>query len=413
MKLNKAYKIRIYPNQQQKTVIEQTFGCTRFIWNQMLNYKRDLYAARQKSYSKFDSIKDIAEIKKIEGYEWLKDVDSIALQQSMVDLDIAYQNFFKHSSGFPKFKRKHGNGSYRTNNVNSNVEVNFSKKRIKLPKLGLVKFRDRRVFADKVRSVTVSTNATGQYFASILIEFEFEPKLPLDIADSKVFSADMSAKKFMVSGEIEFENQKFYRANERKLQIRSRRFSRTTTGSNNRNKARLNLARVHRDITNQRRGYQRNVANMLVKQFDVLCFEDLNIEAMKKFNSGLSKTVSMDFSWSEFLTFLEWKCLKENKHFVKISRWFPSSKMCNVCGSIKEDLTLNDRTYKCDCGNVADRDQNAAKNIKEAGLNQLQKLYEGVNLLNKPTGLMPESYACGDTMTEVTWSAQESMSFRA
>ena len=174
--------------------------------------------------------------------------------------------------------------------------------------------------------------------------------------------------------------------------------SKKAKGSNNRKKAKLKVARIYRDITNTRTGYQRNIANDLVKNFDALCFEDLNIEAMKKFNSGLSKTVSMDFSWSEFLTFVEWKCFKENKHFVKVSRWFPSSKMCNDCGTINEELKLSDRIFKCDCGHTDDRDLNAAKNIKAEGIKVLIK-DKGVNLFKiNPTGLMPESYACGDIM---------------
>ena len=394
MKLNKAYKFRIYPNKEQESTINQTFGCVRFLWNQVLSYKMNLYASKSKSYSKFDSIKDISEIKKIPEFSWLKDVDSIALQQSLTDLDVAYKNFFKFHKGFPKFKKKHGKNNYHTINVNSNIKVDFTKKKIKLPKLGLVKYKDSRIFTDTIKSITVSKNSTNQYFASILVEYNFEPNLPNEINESKVFSADMSAKQFIVSSEMEFENQKFYRNKEHKLSIVQRRLSKKVKGSNNREKAKLKVACVHRDIANLRKGYQRNLADKLVKQFDVLCFEDLNIEAMKKFNGGLSKTVSMDFSWSEFLSFVEWKCFKEDKHFVKISRWFPSSKMCNVCGSIKEDLTLSDRIYKCNCGNVDDRDLNASKNIKIAGLQQLKET-KGVNL-SKPTDVVSESLRLSD-----------------
>lgn len=411
MKVNKAYKLRIYPNKLQKVLIEKTFGSVRFLYNSVLAYKKDLYTSTGRNYSKFDAMKDVTEIKKIPDYEWLKEVDSIALQQSLVDLDVAYTNFFKHHKSFPKFKKKNDKNSFRTQNVNSNISVSIETKRIKLPKIGSVKFKDTRTIEGEIKNATVSRNPSNQYFVSVLVEYDFEPKLPTNINESDVFSADMSAKSFMVSGEMEFENQKFYRSNLRRLQIRQRKLSKKTKGSNNRQKAKHIVTSIHRDITNKRRGFQRNLANTLVRQFDVLIFEDLNINAMKQFNSGLSKTVSMDFSWTEFLGFIQWKAFKENKHFVKISRWFPSSKMCNVCGSIKEDLTLDDRIYKCDCGNVDDRDLNAAKNIKAVGLDQLLNSFKGINLLKNSTGLMPESYACGD-MSKVTNSAQESTSFR-
>ena len=207
----------------------------------------------------------------------------------------------------------------------------------------------------------------------------------------------MSCKDFLVSSEMKFENQKFYRKNERRLKIRSRRFSKTKNDSKNHEKQRLRLAKTYLDITNQRKGHQWNLSNELVKNYNALIFEYLNIEGMKQFNKGISKTITMDFSFSEFLTQLEWKCFKENKHFVKISRWFPSSKLCYECGSIKADLQLSDRIYKCDCGYSEDRDINAAKNIKR----------EGINLLKNSTEVISESYACKDMSEEVNSSVQE------
>ena len=413
MKFNKAYKFRIYPTKDQEILIKKTMGSCRFIWNNVLDYRKGLYASRQKTYSKYDSIKELTTIKKIDGYEWLKDTDSIALQQSLIDLDTAYQNMFrkfkKDKKATVSFKSKNGKQSYRTINIKGSIRVSFGDKKIKLPKLGFVKFRDNRTFEDKIKSATIIQTITNKFFVSILTEFEFEPNLPMTVDPRRIFSADMSAKNMMVSEEMEFKNQKFYRKSERRLKIRQRRLSKKLRKSNNRGKEKLRIANFHEKIVNKRRGFQKNLAHLIVKGFDVLCFEDLNMEAMKKFNSGLAKTVSLDFSWSEFLNYITWLAFKYNKHLVKIDRWFPSSKMCSECGAIKEDLTLKDRTYKCDCGFVLDRDVNASRNIKKVGLSQL--FNKGVSFLKKPTALMAESYACGD-MTEVTRSAQESTSFR-
>jgi putative transposase len=209
---------------------------------------------------------------------------------------------------------------------------------------------------------------------------------------------------------MKFENQKFYRSKSRILAIRQRKLSKKQSNSNNRDKAKLIAAKVHRDITNKRNGYQRYLANKLVKSYDALCFEDLNMKGMQQFNSGLSKTISLDFSWSSFLNNVKEQCFKLNKHFIQISRWSPSSKLCRHCGSINEELTLSDRIFKCDCGYIEDRDINASHNIKLFGLDILQN--KGVNLykIKNPTVILTESYASGD-MIKVILSAEENMKF--
>jgi putative transposase len=210
----------------------------------------------------------------------------------------------------------------------------------------------------------------------------------------------MSCKDFMVSEQMEFENQKFYRRNERRLKIKQRSLSKKEKGSHNKLKQKHRLARQYENTTNQRKGFQRNLVHLLTQKFDGFCFEDLNIEGMKLFNSGVSKTVTSDFSWNEFITYFEWKCKDKGKHFTKISRWFPSSKMCSECGTIKDELKLSDRTFKCDCGFVIDRDINATRNIFKAGIEQFKEngvvitTPLGVNLSN-PTAEYAESHACG------------------
>lgn len=408
MKINQAYKFRLYPNKCQKEIFEQYFGVCRFVYNSVLAYKIDSYKHGIK-YSAYDAIKDFTQIKKLEGYEWLNGINSQVIQQIILNLDNSFQRFLKvKQSGFPKFKSKKNN--YSSFRVPQHFQIDFKNKRIKIPKIDWIKFKDKRVFNSKIKSMTISKNPTGQYFASILVEKEFEQNLPIELNKSKIFSADMSAKNFLVSSEIGFENQKFYRKNERRLKIRQRQLSRKEKDSNNRKRERLNVAKFHQQIVNKRRGYQWNLVHELSQKFNALIFEDLNIKGMQQFNKGLSKTVTLDFSFSEFLSNLEWKCFKENKHFVKIDRWFPSSKLCSSCGQIKSDLTLADRKYICECGLEIDRDINASINIKNAGINILKE--KGINLLKNSTGLMPESYACGDMSVDAINSAQESSSFR-
>jgi putative transposase len=409
MKINKAYKFRIYPNKEQQNIFDQYFGVYRFVYNTVLAYKINSYKHGIK-YSAYDAIKDFTEIKKLEGYEWLKGMNSQVIQQAILNLDNAFQQFFKvKQSGFPKFKsRKSNHNSFR---VPQNFQIDFENKKIKIPKIDWIKFKDKRVFNSKIKSMTFSKNASNQHFVSILVEEEFEPQLLTEVIESKVFSADMSAKHFLVSQDMEFENQKFYRKKERRLKVRQRRLSKKQKDSNNRKKERLNVARFHQKIVNERRCYQWNLAHELTQDFDALIFEDLNIRGIQQFNKGLSKTVTLDFSFSGFLSNLEWKCFKENKHFVKIDRWFPSSKLCSNCGQIKQDLQLSDRQYICECGLNIDRDINATINIKNAGLNILKE--KGINLLKNSTELnISESYACGDMSVDVINSAQESSSFR-
>jgi len=401
MKINKAYKFRIYPNKIQKETFEKYFGVCRFVYNSVLAYKIDSYK-HGKKYSTYDAIKDFTEIKKLRGYEWLQEINSQTIQQTILNLDNAFQRFFKmKNSGFPKFKSKHK----RENSFKAvqNVGINFETKKIKIPKIDWIKFKDKRIFNSKIKSATISKNKCNQYFASILVEDEIEVNLPKEIKEEKVFSADMSCKDFLVSSEMKFENQKFYRRNERRLKIRHRRWSKKQKRSKNQEKERLKLAKTYLNITNQRKGYQWNLAHKLVKNFDILIFEDLNMEGMKQFNKGISKTVTLDFSFSEFLTNLEWKCFKENKHFVKIDRFFPSSKLCSSCGQIKEKLELSERVYKCDCGLEIDRDLNASINIKR----------EGTNLLKKSTDVnISESYALKDMSEDLNNSVQEAPFFR-
>ena len=223
MKTNKAYKFRLYPNKEQRIIFEQYFGVSRFVYNSVLAYKISAYKHGIK-YTAYDAIKDFTEIKKLDGYEWLKEVNAQVIQQTILNLDNAFQQFFKvKQSGFPKFKSKKTNhNSFR---IPQHFQIDFENRKIKIPKIDWIKFKDKRIFDSKIKSMTFSKNASDQYFVSILTEEDFKPQLLTEVMESKIFSADMSAKDFLVSQEIEFENQKFYRKNERRLKIRQRRLS--------------------------------------------------------------------------------------------------------------------------------------------------------------------------------------------
>lgn len=386
MFINRSYKFRIYPNKIQKEYFEKCFGICRFLYNSVLDYKIKSYKEGIK-YSTYDAMKDITKIKKIEGYEWLNEINAQSIQQSILDLENSFTYFYKNKYyGFPKFKKKGQKESFRNPMTYNNLKIEFNNKKIKIPKCDWIKYKDERTFEGKIKNITISKNKCNQYFASILVEEEFEQKLKTEIQESKIFSADMSCKNFLVSQEMEFENQKFYRNNERRLKIRHRKLSRKQKGSNNRQKERLKLAKFYQNIVNKRKGYQWNLIHELVQKYDVFCFEDLNIKGIQQFNSGIAKTITLDFSFYEFLRNLKWKCFKESKHFVKIDRFFPSSKLCSNCGKIKQDLKLKDRIYICDCGLEIDRDINASINIKK----------EGINLLKNSTYVILESNAFGD-----------------
>ena len=390
VKIFKRYRFRIYPDQEQKDLFERYFGACRFVYNSVLAYKINAYKHGIK-YSAYDAIKDFTKIKKLEGYEWLREIDAQVLQQSIFNLDKAFKKFFKEKNvGFPKFKSK--KNPIQSFILPQRININFDNKRIRLGKIRWIKYKDKRKFNEKIKNIVVLKNKCNQYFASILVEEDIKQNYKKEILESKIFSADMSCKNFLISQEMLFENQKFYRKDERRLKIRHRKFERKKKNSKNKGKEKLKLAKTYLNITNQRKGYQWNLIHKLVQKFDVFCFEDLNIKGMQQFNSGIAKTISSDFSFSEFLKNLEGKCFKKSKYFIKIDRFFPSSKLCYECGQIKSNLKLFDRKYICDCGYIEDRDINAAKNIKREGIEILKK-QKGINLLKNPTGVVPESYA--------------------
>jgi len=394
---NLAYQFRIYPNAEQEIVLNRTFGCPNDVYQQLKDDKEALYSYKYKTENEYKII-----------FPFLSEVDAKALQNVNRNLFQAFQNFFdgvkgkRPSVGYPSFKSKHGKQSYTTNNINGNTKIDFARKRIKLPKIDTwFKYRDDRTFNEKIRKVTVSKTKSSKYFVSISFERESNIEPVQEIDESKITAFDMSFASFVVSENARMDNPRFYRKNEQKLKRLHRQVSKKQKGSINRNKARVKLARFYDRIGNARNDWQHKVSRELVNANDAIILEDLNIEGMKRFNSGFAKTVTLDFSWSEFVRMLGYKMEWTGKSLVLVDRFFPSSKTCSACGFIKSDLTLDERSWKCSsCNFVHDRDVNAAKNLKREGK---RILVEERNIkINKSTVGTTESHASGDRARLVT-----------
>jgi putative transposase len=373
----KAFKFRLEPNKEQKVLINKTLGCTRFLYNQMLSEKQLKYKSSDKTPTKTEKEYKFE-------FGWLKEVDSISLQQARIDLKTAYDNFFrKLKAGQPtnlKFKSKHNlENSYRTISVNNSIRV--EENRIKLPKLGFVKFRKSREVLGKIKSVTVSKNILNRYYISILCEVEMQklPKLNTQIG------IDLGLKEFCITSDNEFvSNPRFLRESELKLKKAQRKLSLRKKGSNRRFKQQKVVFRLHEKIRNQRLDFLHKLSSKLINENQVICLEDLQVKNMVK-NHKLAKSIS-DVSWSKFVELLKYKADWHGRELVQIDKFFPSSKLCSNCGNIKKDLTLKDREYVCSCcGLVIDRDYNAALNILREGLRIISGRDDRGSLLNIKT----------------------------
>lgn len=412
MKINVAYKLRIYPTKEQETILNKTFGCCRFLWNQMLNEHNEVYERFKEDDETLRSYKYKTEKQYKQAFPFLKDPDAKALQNVTRNLFTAFQNFFtgltdqKRKVGYPRFKSKRGKQSYKTNNINGNIKIDFVRKKLKLPKIDAwFTYHDDRVFDEPIQSVTVSKTKSGKYFASLLIARELHIKPKQTIQEENMAAFDMSFASFLVSENGKMENPRFYRKQERKLKKLHRQLSRKMKGSRNRNKARIQLARFYDKIGNARIDWLHKQSTNLARGHEAVILEDVTVEGMKHFNKGFAKTVTLDFSWGEFTRMLAYKMERRGKHLVLVDRFFPSSKTCSECGHVNHDLKLSDRTWTCpECGIQHERDENAAKNIRMEGQ---RILIDERNIIinNLSTVGTTGSHASGDRVRPVPTTA--------
>ena len=385
MKKNKGIKVRIYPNQQQQELLNRTFGCCRFLHNKMLEERKSVYETLKDDKDQLYSHKYKTEKQYKQEFSFLSEVDSKALQSETRNLLQAFQNFFRgirkgKRIGYPKFKSRKQKQSYTTYNINNNIRIDQATKRIRIPKVGWVKYRDNRDIIHPIKHVTVSRTRTNKYFVAITIVIEKDIKSIITIPLHRIEAFDMSAPNFLVSETEKLTNLRFYRTQERKLKRLHRLLSRKQRGSQNRAKARFRLAKFYEKIQNQKADWTHKLTHSLSNQFYVIILEDLNVQGMQQFNSGLSKSVTLDFSWYQFLTYLRYKLEWQGKHLVFVDRFFPSSKRCSACGQINNDLQLSDRTWTCQCGITHNRDVNASINLKEERRQILQD--QGITIID-------------------------------
>jgi len=364
--VHKSYKFRIYPTKEQESLLSKHFGHCRFVFNRFLNERKEKYLNEKTSLNYYDNARTLTELKKDEEFVWLKEVNSQSLQASIRNLDIAYKNFFNKQNKFPRFKSKYDRQSFK---VPQNVIVDDGKLIIPKFKEG-IKLNPHRKMEGEPLFATISKSTTDKYYVSITCEVEHKP---FEKANKSV-GIDTGIKELAIlSDGSTYENIKSLKTKLKKLKYEQRQLSKKVKGSQSRNKQKRKLALVHEQITNIRKDYLHKVSTTIIRENQTICVEDLAVKNIMK-NHCLAQAMS-DVSLGAFYTMLEYKANWNDRQFVKIDRFFPSSKTCSSCGWIKQDLTLSIREWACDsCGEVHDRDVNAAKNILKQGINILSGL---------------------------------------
>lgn len=363
-------KFRIYPNESQKILLAKTFGCTRLIYNIMLDRRITAYKNENISLSCYDCSKMITQLKKLPEYEFLKEVDSSALQASNEYLDRAYKNFFRNKKGFPKFKKKQSKQSFTTKDSKGTFKV--INNHIKLPKLGLVKFAKSREIRGRIKTVTLSKSITGKYYMAVTTDYELSDTEKWAKVQKSV-GLDLGLSHFVTTSNGEkIENPRNFNKYQEKLakeqrilarrKYKAKQLGKSLADSKNYQKQKLKVAKIYEKMTNARKDFQHKLSTNIVKNHDIICTETLNIKNMVK-NRNLAKSIS-DVAWGSFLQMLEYKSKLHGRDFRQVARNFASTQICHNCGVKDEPKPLSVREWKCKtCQKVHDRDINAAINI--------------------------------------------------
>ena len=360
---SKAYKYRIYPNEEQKELLAKTFGCVRVVWNNLLDWRSKEYTLNGTKINYNSTSAKLTMLKQQPEYEWLNEVSSVALQQTLRNQDKSFSNFFAKRAKYPTFKSKHDKQSFRlmgTAFMLKDGVLYIAKSKTPL------RVKWSRKLEGKPSSITISKDCANRYFVSFCFESDIQPLPKID----KNVGIDLGLSDFIITNDGEkIKPLKSLIKYQSKLAKAQRVLSHKTKGSSNRNKARLKVARIHNKISDARTDFLHKLSTRLINENQVIAVEDLNISGMIK-NHKLSKAIS-DASWSEFVRLLEYKADWYGRTIVKCSPWYPSSQICSDCGSITGKKPLHIRKWTCACGSEHDRDINAAKNILTAGLAEL------------------------------------------
>ncbi|WP_422137230.1 RNA-guided endonuclease TnpB family protein [Endozoicomonas sp. ALC020] len=366
----KATKVRIYPTPEQADFLNRQFGAVRKVWNKALAVKNHYYKVREQNLAPKKDLKPLLVIaKKSRKYSWLKEADSIALQQSIINLDKAFQNFFnpKLQARFPRFKSKHGKqSSYHCTSVAAGDDW------IKVPKCEPIKARIHREITGQIKSITLSKTPTGKFYASVLAEDGASEAKPIaDLQSSCIVGVDVGLTDIaIISTDHKTDNPRFLKKAQRNLKRKQKKLSRCKKGSKGRAKARLLVAKAHERVAFARNDFQHKLSRQLIDDNQAVVVETLKVKNMLK-NHCLARSIA-DAGWHSLVTKLDYKAKQAGKYLVKIDQWFASSKTCSCCGRKREEMPLKTRSWTCECGAVHDRDINAAINIKHQGILKLK-----------------------------------------
>ena len=362
--IRKAYKYRIYPNKAQREYFAKVFGCVRFFYNKSLSDMNELYKSK-------GIYKNITPASYKKDYPFLKEVDSLALCNAQINRNMAFKAFFKKQNAFPNYKSKRHNQSYTTNNQGS-VKFSNNDRYISVPKCSRIRIKKHRDFYGDIKSITVSMTTDNKYYISLLVEEENKP-LPLK-ESNKIIGLDLGIKDLIVdSNGHKYKNHKYLTKSQNKLAKEQRKLSKMVKGSNNRDKQRIKVARLHKHIQNQRNDYLHKLSKKIIDENQIICIESLLVKDMMN-DSKLARNIS-DVSWYRLVSMLLYKADWYNRKAIKVPSTYPSSQLCSKCfyrNSITRDLTI--RKWTCPkCGSIHDRDINAAKNILSKGIEILTK----------------------------------------